>query len=224
MYRARIIERGVDRAFRKMNGHVADTGITTVELLVGMVISAIIGAFALGFLVLSSGTAGSQVARQQQEATTLDAINRVSRDVTYAAPIIYASPTDLILRSSTSSSQQSAIRYSIQGGNLITWTIVNPATFPGTPSDAAWTPAIGHIITNRMVSSTNTFTFFDRSGSAILATSAAPLIRSTGGTARIGWVSVDVLSAPKDYKGTVEIVGKARASSEVPIGICVVGS
>ena len=204
-----------------------DRGITTVELLVGMVITAIIGAFTLTFFVVSSGTSGTQIARQQQEASSLDAVNRISRDVTYASPIILASSTDLILRTSTGASQQSAVRYSVQGGNLVTWTIANPVNFPATPDDPAWTASTAHTVIFRITPNVTSaapaglpvFSYSDRTGVPMPTTT--PLTRATGGAAKIGWVSIDVFSRTKDMKGVpVELRGKARASSEAPIGVC----
>ncbi len=204
-----------------------DRGITTVELLVAMVITAIIGAFSLTFFVVSTGTSSTQIARQQQEADSLDAVNRISRDVTYASPIILASSTDLILRTSTGPSQQSAVRYSVQGGSLVAWTIVNPVNFPATPDDPAWTTSTAHVVVFRMVANPTAaapaglpvFSYFDRTGVAM--PTLTPLTRVTGGTAKIGWVGIDVFSRTRDLKGIpVELIGKARASSEAPIGVC----
>lgn len=216
-----------------------DRGITTVELLVGMVITALIGAFALTFFVVSTGTSSAQIARQQQEAASLDAVNRISRDVTFASPIIMASSTDLILRTSTGPSQQSAVRYSVQGGNLVTWTIVNPINFPGTPTDPAWTAGTATTVVSRLVANVTSaapggapvFTYTDRTGVLIPIPNEGPttdpakpvgLTRAAGGTAKIGWVNIDVFSQTRDRKGVpIELTGKARASSEAPIGVCI---
>ncbi|BDZ52483.1 hypothetical protein GCM10025867_47240 (plasmid) [Frondihabitans sucicola] len=201
-----------------------DKGVSLVTLLVGMGLIALIMGAALTFYVTQSKSAATGTAHQKAQSSLVTLSNRVVRDVQVAAPLVYASPTEIIVETDSASGAVTLTRYAIDvAGHVATQQVMPNASksFDPVANASAWDAISKTTVASNLNTATNAttglpasqFSYYQSNGGAVTVGAG------TADTSAITRVGISLASTvEKTATGAVQVSTFAALRNKTPNG------